>query len=130
MAITWQQAITGVLLFAFVIDGISRLNENGHNEWELSKMSYTPMCQYNVVWGHEFSGTTEFVCGNNGFVYHGGKKAARVFILQYLQQQHISQAILLNDVLLPKEVVLEELALAQVNYTIVPSTLGEIIEIK
>lgn len=111
--------------------GCVRFFTKPHQTFDESKQNYSALCQYDIVWGDLFSGTTEYVCNNNGFRYGTTTPRARKIAVSFLKSHNYRQAILLDDNTIPEETVLKEIEQMGLKYTIssYPAT-GKILTIE
>jgi hypothetical protein len=102
-----------------------------HKTFAQAKTEYNALCSYDVVWGDLLSGTSEYVCDNNGFKYGVTSPRARMKAIQFLHNKKYTQAILLNDNLVEKSVVVGEIESSGLKFHIVSDKLiGEILVIE
>lgn len=108
-------------IFALImcIDGVNRYINKEHINFKEAKDSYSTLCNYDIVWGETFCGTSEYICDNNGFKFAFGTKKSRVIALKYLQKNNYKQAILLNDIALSKQEILETIISSGLTYNII-----------
>ena len=117
-------------IIIFVIGGIRYLKKP-HQTFEASKQKYAALCRYDIVWGDLYSGTTEYVCNNNGFRYGTTTPRARKIALSFLKSNNYKQAILLNDNIISEQTILAEIQELGFKYTIINDvTIGKILIIK
>lgn len=97
------------LAFVVLISGYRKFHKNEHLTFNDAKAKYASLCNYDIVWGDLLSGTTEYVCGNNGFRYTVTTPRARIRAIRFLHDKNFKQVILLDDVPLKSELIIEEL---------------------
>ncbi|MGQ0828491.1 MAG: hypothetical protein ACT4ON_08865 [Bacteroidota bacterium] len=121
-------SIISIIVFC---DGIQRYMAREHKTFIEKKSEYTGLCAYDVVWGELLSGTSEYVCDNNGFKYAATSARARMKTMRFLHNRKYSQAILLNDNLVEKPIVIEEVKSSGLKFHIVTDEfIGEILVIE
>ncbi len=109
--------VTGILAgLVVLISGYKKFQKKEHLTLEQAKLNYASLCEYDIVWSDLLSGTTEYVCGNNGFRYSVTTPRARISTIKYLQAKNFKQVILLDDVPEDAMVVAKELEGAGVGY--------------
>lgn len=74
--------------------------------------------KYEVIWAGEYAGTTQYICNNKGFMYVRGSNRARILTMKFLLNKNISQIILLDDISMPKEIIIEELNNNKISYSL------------
>lgn len=111
-----------------LISGISRYLKKEHVNLEAARQKYVELCDFDIVWADLYSGTTEYVCNNNGFRFGTTTPRARKKAIQFLYKRHYKQAILLNDNTVSEKLILEELKATDLPYKITQSNeLGKIL---
>lgn len=116
---------------AIFIIGSIRFFTKPHQSFEVSKSKYASLCHYDVVWGDLYSGTTEYVCNNDGFRYGTTTPRARKIAISFLKSHNYRQAILLDDNIVPENTILEEIEQLGYKYHIASDpTTGKILIIE
>jgi hypothetical protein len=123
-----------ILCFIFpvfiLLDGGFQYFSKTHKNFHEKKNEYLALCSYDIVWGDILSGTSEYVCDNNGFKYGATSSRARILALKFLQRRKYTQAILLNDNLVAKSDIINELGLYDIKFHLITDKLiGEILVI-
>lgn len=121
------------LLFSIIMcsDGIVRYVKKDHITFDEEVKNYLPLCNYTVVWGEMLSGTSEYICNNNGFKYNFGTPKAREIALKFLRDNYYSQVIICDDVPIELEKLKDELILFKIDFEIIETpSLGKLIIIK
>jgi len=109
--------VTGVLIAVIVlIAGYNKYKKKEHITFEEAKAKYAVLCKYDVVWCDLFSGTTEYVCHNNGFRFATSTLRARKITLQYLSNHSYSQVIIQSDVPMEASVIDSEIQGSGLEY--------------
>ncbi len=107
-----------VWIITLILVGGMRYFKKPHQSFEESKQRYIALCQYDIVWGDLFSGTSEYVCNNSGFRYGITTPRARKIALNFLKSNNYKQAILLDDNTVPEQVILAEIQELGFKYTV------------
>ncbi|MEP7320335.1 MAG: hypothetical protein ABI761_00395 [Saprospiraceae bacterium] len=114
----------------FLIKGsLNYIRHQPHKNFTEYKSKYLDLCAYDIVWCEEYSGTSEYTCGNSGFRYNWGPPNARKIAIKYCKQHNSKQAILLFDIGMNRSFVIKEIESLDLTYHINRSPLGEILEI-
>jgi len=108
--------LIGITIFC---DGLYTSYNNPVRSFEDAKKDYSCLCNYDIVWGELLTGSCEYVCGNNGYKYSPTSPRARKIAMKFLHDHHYKQAILLNDNLVDKQTVIEEVSSINLKYHIV-----------
>jgi hypothetical protein len=127
----WGGWLVVALALFLAVSGVMRYFRKDHVDYKTAAEIYSSLCVYDIVWCDLLSGTTEYVCGNNGFRFGTTTPRARKIALQYLKNQGYRQAILLDDNLVHRNSVIKELGEFNFIYTLHNNEhVGEIIEIQ
>jgi len=107
-----------ILIFAIIVlaGGINRYKKREHISFDEAGKQYASLCNYDVVWGDLFSGTSEYVCNNNGFRYGVSSPRARKAAMIFLNRNNYSQAILIDDNSIEESIVLNEVMESGLSY--------------
>lgn len=111
--------LPSILALILFIDGVNRFSSKDHISWEEALKQHGELCEYDVVWSDIYSGTTEYVCGNYGFVMHAGSVKSRIIAWQYLHNHQYKQVLLIEDTPLPLNQLEKELELSKLNYKLI-----------
>ncbi|MBL0339800.1 MAG: hypothetical protein IPP71_02125 [Bacteroidetes bacterium] len=105
------------LLTTFLIVGIGfqRYSNKTHITYETALQQYQVLCEFNVVWADLYSGTSEYVCNNDGFRYGTTTPRARKISMLFLKANNIKQAILLDDSTVDSAIILKEVKEINLN---------------
>jgi hypothetical protein len=108
-----------VLLIGAVVltSGYFRYKKREHITIHQAQQKYQLLCEFDVVWADLFSGTTEYVCNNSGFRFGTTTPRARKLAMEYLAHHQFKQTILLDDNTVDSRVVLQEVELVGLKYT-------------
>lgn len=114
-AIPISKKATNLVLVSTLLISIIMLIDGGFNskKWqtvEEANLPYRPFCQYHVVWGDLLPSACEYVCENSAFKYSVTTPKTRKLVIEFMYQHGYSQVFLLQDIPLPVEQVLQELA--------------------
>ncbi len=113
-------SFTGIGIAVLVLlSGYNRYRKKEHITFEEAKRVYAPLCEYDIVWSDLLSGTTEYVCANNGFRFATSTPRARNAALVFLHQKKMKQVILLNDVPVDPKQIENEINDAGLPYTLI-----------
>lgn len=102
-----------------LLSGYNKYRKKEHISFSEAKDVYAPLCEYDVVWCDLLSGTTEYVCANNGFRFATSTPRARKAALIFLHQKKMDQAILLNDVPVQPKQIENEINEAGLTYELI-----------
>lgn len=120
-----------IISIVFLIDGINRYSKKEHISYQDQLTFYSPICEFDVVWGEMRSGTVEYSCNNAGFKYKFGTSKAKKTALHFLKNNNYSQAIILSDIDINLENLINELKSFEIEFeTKETDELGTLIIIK
>jgi hypothetical protein len=88
------------------------------NYIEQTKSYQSFLCKYEVIWGGDYTGTTQYICNNKGFMYVRGSNRARILSMKFLLNKKISQIILIDDISMPMGMIVEELINNKIPYSL------------
>ncbi len=106
---TISSALALSVSFLILATGINKFRKQTHKTYFESRQEYNSLCNYDIVWADLYSGTSEYVCNNNGFRYGTSTPRARIAAIKFLQAKHYKQAILLNDISINADIALSEI---------------------
>ena len=110
--------VAGIIISIVILAaGYNKYKKKEHFTYIQAQDKYAALCNYDIVWADLFSGTTEYVCGNNGFRFTTGTPRARAIVLNYLQQKGYSQVFVLNDLQVSPAAIESELSGLKLNYS-------------
>lgn len=93
-----------------LIDGINRYTGKEHFTFQESKEKYLVLCNYDIVWGEMYAGTSEYLCSNTiGFKYAFASPEARNITMNFLKKIKYKQVILCDDISINYEDIKNEL---------------------
>ncbi|MBL7883920.1 MAG: hypothetical protein JNL69_07605 [Bacteroidia bacterium] len=137
LEIRWRISNKWIAIFSIVIalisllDGVNRYFSKEHISFEEDSFKYKVLCQYDIVWCDLLSGTTEYVCNNNGFKYDNFTLKAKKNAISFLKEKKYTQVILLNDNMLSPSEVINEVEKMNFEYEIKEDeSLGQLLIIK
>ena len=81
-----------------------------------AKNDYSALCKFDIVWADLYSGTSEYVCDNNGFRYGTTTPRARIIAMKFLHNNNYKQAILLDDNTVSPDTIISEVKLAGLKF--------------
>jgi hypothetical protein len=132
--VKWKSVplFTGIIICAVIlVSGYRKYQKNEHLTFDQARSRYQSLCGYDVVWADLYSGTTEYVCGNNGFRYATGSNRSRRMAMKYLRENGISQVLVADDLPVSRDEIAKDLKIAGLEYKVLQDTyLGKLILIK
>ncbi len=109
--------LTGIgIALIVLISGWNRYRKKEHISFAQAREVYTPLCNYDVVWCDLLSGTTEYVCSNNGFRFATSTPRARKAAITFLHLKQIDQVVLINDIPLDQKQIENEIKETGLSY--------------
>lgn len=115
------------LFIALAFAGAIEFSKHNTPTFQEAKEKYEALKPYQIVWCDLLSGTTEYACGNSGFMFNRGTLDARKVAYQFFYQNGYSQVFVLTDLPLTPDAIAKELNDAKIPYRVEQSSLGPLI---
>ena len=108
--------MVSLILIAGAID----FSKHEHPLYAQAALPYQKaLSKYPIVWGDLYAGTTEYVCGNSGFMYKRATPRARIKAMQFLYNKKYNQVVLLDDIPVDRNLIPDELKQAGLPFQII-----------
>ncbi len=115
------------LFTALVFAGSIEFTKHDRPTFQVAKEKYVALKPYQIVWCDLLSGTTEYACGNSGFMFNRGTSGARKVAYQFFYEHDYSQVFVLNDLPIAPEAIVKELKEIKIPFRVEQSSLGLLI---
>jgi hypothetical protein len=115
------------LFIALAFAGAIEFSKHNTPTFQEAKEKYEALKPYQIVWCDLLSGTTEYACGNSGFMFNRGTPDARKVAYQFFYQNGYPQVFVLTDLPLTPDAIAKELNDAKIPFRVEQSSLGPLI---
>lgn len=116
-----------ILVMVLASAGAIEFTKHKTPSFNEAREQYNTLKPYQIVWCDLLSGTTEYACGNSGFMFNRGTKAARKVAYQFFYEHNYSQVFVLNDLPIAPEAIVKELKEKKIPFRVEQSSLGPLI---